>query len=202
MRVKHKSYQRSSQKNRKRTQHFRWLFLCIGLLLGLGSSYLIYETLSNPAHWRKVQKVASLPRETALASLKSLQEHLQVKPVPEPRFEFYNVLPQLEVKTQTPSPKPLYRPPVLTSESPKVARKTDQKTIQYFVHAAAFSHLKDADALKARLTLQGLHPQILTANASYRIIFGPFPSEQAAENMRKKLVEKQIYSTHIIKNPS
>ncbi|MFM8453727.1 MAG: SPOR domain-containing protein [Gammaproteobacteria bacterium] len=197
MRSKNKTYRQS----RKSKSNLGGLSLIIGLLLGAGSSYVIYQTLSKPEHWKKISEI---PQKAALDSLKVIQNQVQIKPVPEPRFEFYNTLPKLEVAQNqepvqavknTEIKKPLMQQ---DQASTSLLPRSTGTTNSYYVQGASFANIKDADALKAKLTLQGFQPKILSGNSQFKIIFGPFSSEHAAQAMRKKLAEKQIYSAQII----
>lgn len=81
------------------------------------------------------------------------------------------------------------------------------KIPHYIVQAGIFQGLTEADALKARLTLQGFAPQIQKVqtqdgHAWFRVTLGPFPSEPLALNQKKRLEDQKVRGILILQRPT
>ncbi len=113
-----------------------------------------------------------------------------------PRFEFYQLLPGMEVPLPEPTttttsaktpPKPT---PNLATTEKKLA------AAQYLIQAGTFRSLVNAESLKKRLGLKGLTPQIQKIEAEdgvwYRVTLGPFASEALALNQKALLAKEKI----------
>lgn len=126
----------------------------------------------------------------------------------QPKFEFYNLLPEMEVvlsdaevkeATRTP-PKPATEPapkskteggsPAPTSTQPPAAEPATGDT--YLVQLGSFTRKEDADRLKAQLALQGVQTQIqqVTINGKdtyYRVRTGALRGSQSLNDVRGRL---------------
>ncbi|MDT8451570.1 MAG: SPOR domain-containing protein [Gammaproteobacteria bacterium] len=96
---------------------------------------------------------------------------------PEPKFNFYTILPELELlipESETRPPK--NRQPESTSGSQPKSQPESNK--QYVLQAGSFQNKKDAEKLKATLALLGFqaHIQRVTVNntAWHRVRIGPY----------------------------
>ncbi|MFO1436199.1 MAG: SPOR domain-containing protein [Gammaproteobacteria bacterium] len=100
---------------------------------------------------------------------------------PKPRFDFYTILPEMEVKvpdwaSANPSAPP---PPVLEPGS-------------YVLQVASFQRFEDADKVKAKLALHGIVADIqrvvINGNETwFRVRVGPFKELERVDAMRSKL---------------
>lgn len=137
---------------------------------------------------KKDKKNISKPKKTKVVQKAQKKET--------PRFEFYQLLPGMEV----PLPEP-----TTTTASAKTASKpipnlaaTEKKlaAAQYLIQAGNFRSLVNAESLKKRLSLKGLTPQIQKIEAEdgvwYRVTLGPFASEALALNQKSLLAKEKI----------
>ncbi len=105
--------------------------------------------------------------------------------VEEPRFDFYTEL--------------------ANTESPTLDLKIPIKAINgYIVEAGSFSNMATADAIRAKLTLNGYSAKITTSKQAsgetkYKILLGTFTQEQKAKALQQKLKELDIDSTLVLK---
>lgn len=126
----------------------------------------------------------TLPTNTTPVKMVNAQKTKKPKPAPaeEPRFEFYNVLPNLEVSA---------------SNTPQKVSKLSQG---YELQVASVRQYKEADRLKAQLILMGYDVRIKkfnTKRGTYnRVSVGPYPSQHAAQ-LAKNALAKQQYKTII-----
>lgn len=101
----------------------------------------------------------------------------------EPKFEFYTMLPNAKVDAGVPEEE---------------SRASDQ---QFNLQVASYQEKQAAEALRARLILIGLKPQIDKTGSEertwYRVDLGPFESMRAADVVRHKLQDNGINGSMI-----
>lgn len=135
-------------------------------------------------------------------------------PRTKPRFDFYSILPEMEVvvpdkelRDKAP-PRPRPAPPPITPstqarpskpperqperQAPKPRPTTAGQGTSYFLQVASFRARPDAERVKAKLALLGVHAQIqrITINnrdTFHRVQAGPFRSKQALNQARALL---------------
>jgi cell division protein FtsN len=159
-----------------------WVWMLFGLGLGLIVAlgvYLRVPPTGAPAARTAPAATAprpSTPRQTATA------------PREENRFEFYEILPQLEVvvpESNEPATRPARQRPAAAPGS-------------YLVQAGSFSAAGDADRLQANLALLGFesHVQrVLIDGAAFnRVRIGPIDDVDAAKRAQRRLRDAGIDS--------
>jgi cell division protein FtsN len=160
-----------------------WVWMLFGLGLGLIVALGVYlrvpptgelTTLSGPVATTAPR--APAPRQTTTA------------PPEENRFEFYEILPQLEVvvpESNEPATRPARQRPAAAPGS-------------YLVQAGSFSAAGDADRLQANLALLGFesHVQrVLIDGAAFnRVRIGPIADLDAAKRAQRRLRDAGIDS--------
>lgn len=80
-------------------------------------------------------------------------------------------------------------------------------TKQYIVQAGLFQKINEADALKARLTLQGFQPRLQKirtqqGNDWFRVTLGPFLTESQAVQQKTRLEDHKIQGILILQRPN
>jgi len=133
------------------------------------------------------------------------------KPPPKPKFEFYTLLPEMEVVVpdeDLPAPSPAPTASSITDESgsadtavaagsaveedTQVDTETALKAGHYILQVASFKRMQDADGLKAQLTLLGYKPVVQTVAIDsnekwHRVRIGPYADRDALEAARIRL---------------
>lgn len=98
-----------------------------------------------------------------------------------PRFEFYTILPEMEVI-------------VPAKEAKNAARAMAPGA--YFLQAGSFKNMADADTLKARLALLGMEAKIEPVTVEddtwYRVRLGPFKDMDQLNKMLGDLRQNNI----------
>ena len=98
-----------------------------------------------------------------------------------PRFDFYTILPEMEVI-------------VPTKETKSHARPVGPGS--YFLQAGSFKNMADADTLKARLALLGMEAKIESVTVEddtwYRVRLGPFKDMDQLNKMLGELRQNNI----------
>lgn len=159
---------RGSGREKRSLPGFVWLLagLCIGLFVAL----LVYldKQPPVPADFGAAVK-KELDKMKQSSGTTTAKENTKTDKQPEPKFNFYTILPELEVlipDSETQPPK--NRNPV---GSPELNKK-------YVLQAGSFKNKSDAEKLKASLALLGFeaHIQHVTVNSTawHRVRIGPY----------------------------
>ncbi len=163
--------------------------MIFGLAIGLSVAFAIYMRDQN----RDVspQSVAQQP-----ASMATPMEMTQPVPEPEPevppaddtepRFSFYNMLPNFEV--------------VIPEEEADVSRDQEVKAIQqpgtYVLQAGSFGEVADADRRRAQLALLGIESRVqritIDDRTYHRVRIGPMTELDELNLLRSQLRQADI----------
>ncbi len=114
----------------------------------------------------------------------------------EPRFDFYEILPQFEVVV----------PEVDNGREPGRALATcrSRSRAAYVLQAGSFSALGDADRLKAKIALLGVESQIqrvtIDDDVFHRVRIGPISDFDRLNRIRRQLRDAQV-DTLLMKIP-
>ena len=151
-----------------------WIWLTLGILIGLGIAMF---TRMNGRYIDQVQTDPTVHQEPNSAE--------QIK---KPKFDFYTLLPELEVVIPDDEMQPLQK------------KRSTEKPADYkggfLLQAGSFQQFSEADSLKARLALLGVeaHIQSVDVNNSkwHRVRIGPSNDRQALETLRNQLRKNHI----------
>ncbi|GAB4295471.1 MAG: hypothetical protein Kow0096_12330 [Thiohalomonadaceae bacterium] len=168
-----------------------WLWLLAGLAVGLLVAFLIWLDklpLPKPAPARTaVEKPARTePKDTRSVKKETPPKapDSQVKEERKLAYDFYTLLPEMEVPVPDNEPTARGLPPA------PVAPGT------YVVQVGAFRTLKDADARKAELALLGLVSSIqvitIDSNTLHRVRIGPIKDLARLDQVRNTLRQNDI----------
>ena len=114
-------------------------------------------------------------------------------------YEFIHRLPTDEVVTNvTP-----YVPPA----SPTDDSRAGTESAAYLLQAASFRHRDDADAMRARLLLEGMQVAVNAVprpggGTWHRVLVGPFESKREMERTLSELRAKDIPAMQVASTPS
>ncbi len=161
-----------------------WVWMLGGLLIGLLVALLVYlrddlQTGSERATPAPVvEKGQSAPKQATINDKSGEQTDKK------PRFDFYNLLPEMEV---------FIPPQELATERERKAADS----ITYYLQVGSFRRTEDADRMRAQLALNNIesHIQRVTINDSqtwYRVRVGPFQSARKMDIVRNRLRAQSI----------
>jgi len=113
----------------------------------------------------------------------------------EPTFEFYTLLPEMEVVVNS-SPRPQSQ----TSQQekkPEISSKEDKNT--YLLQVGSFRKLSDADGFKAKLAFLGIESKVQTVTIDnkdtwHRVQVGPIIGRVKADAVKTQLKKNKIDS--------
>lgn len=180
---------RSSKRGRRQTTP-GWIWLLAGLVLGLIVALLVYK-YSDRIPAKPVP--AQIDRETEQADegpaplgASNPAQHEIEKP-PKPRFDFYTILPEMEVVVPEEQIKGKIKGGVPQVDQPGT----------YYLQAGSFRAFDQSDHLKAQLALLGLHAdiEIVTVNKGetwHRVRVGPFKNLDDLNRARALLKENNM----------
>ena len=158
-----------------------WVWMLFGLALGLIVALGVYLRVPPAGEPVRRTAAATAPRTASPRPTEAPRE--------ENRFEFYEILPQLEV-------------PVLDSSQPATQRARRQPPAaapgSYLLQAGSFSAAADADRLQASLGLLGFEAHVqrvlIDARVWHRVRIGPIADEKAAKRAQRRLRDAGIDS--------
>ena len=194
---------RVTGKNKKSLPGYIWLLS--GLAIGLFIAFIVYLD-KQPENTKDFGSAVQLELEKLKQQTKkknnavaSSTPKASVTAKKEPKFNFYTLLPELEVLI----PESETRPPANTSSSsstPKSKTSNSQHRTkkQYILQVGSFQNLSDAKKLKANLAFLGLEAGIqhVTVNkqAWHRVRTGPYQNKQQLYQKQKLLKQNDINS--------
>jgi len=150
-----RDYKSRANPGPKKQQTSGWTWFSAGLLVGLFTAGLIWLKFASPANNPQAppQAEASKPKQATIKP-KQVQKPLPTKP----NFEFYTVLPEMEVVV--PEPLPDLKNGTKKASAPVVSRTLPAAGTAYMLQMGSFRKHTDADRMKARLALLGIETEI------------------------------------------
>ena len=161
--------------------------MLFGLAVGLSVAAAVYmkdrrdDTAAAPARPEPASLQSALDENGETASTK------EPKKKEEPRFTFYDLLPNFEVVTQD------------ADEEPAASSAAPQAVVEpgvYILQAGSFSTHEDADRRRAELGMQGIasHIQRVKINDRnyHRVLIGPVEDLDELNMLRSRLHAAQI----------
>ena len=118
------------------------------------------------------------------------------EPPRKPRFEFYSILPEMEV--------PVHAEALPERTRGEPAAKEPEEGGRYLLQVGSFRGAEEADRLKARLALLGMEARIQTVSVNgrqtwHRVRIGPFASLREAYRTRDRLAQEEEMEAIVLK---
>lgn len=197
-----RDYKHIASSHARRRQSPPWVWLLAGLVIGLFIAFLVYlggheadNASAKPQPPTDSGSAALQPpqKKTPGPVKEEIKQANQTEPS-EPKFEFYTILPEMEIQvpehevTAPPRPKP-------PGSSNNVVRSTSRTG--YVLQVGSFRRHQDADRLKAQLALIGLQAdiQVVSLGAEdtwHRVRLGPYQDLRALDETRARLSEHNM----------
>lgn len=169
-----------------------WLSFLTGLLLGLTVAVVVYYMrLGAPPSGAATAPAPRVAEPRPAPEVVPQEDHSALAPpTPEtaPDFDFYKILPGVEVKV--PESELAAPAPAPTTGTPQ----TPTGGVAYLLQVGSFQNFADADQAKAQLALQGITSRIQRvvvggSEVWFRVQVGPYATAQAAQDMRARLLQ-------------
>ncbi len=176
---------RSTERGRRKPAP-PWIWAITGLSAGLLVAFLVFLQM-RPKPAPAVPQALSVPptRDSHKAPPATPRA---AAPPPRPRFDFYNLLPEMEVVVpdEQIQGEPL-QPGVKQVEAPGT----------YLLQAGSFRSRQQADQLRAKLALLGLETNVQTVSVDnsqtwHRVRVGPFSNLQELNDARALLLKNGV----------
>lgn len=191
-----------------------WLWVLVGMLLGIGLMLLVLAK-----DWMPLLRKKDLPQPNpqATAPKESEAPVAEAKAPPKKNYDFYQVLPEAEVvipdaelsakakAEQQARANAAATTPASPATAP-AAPANAAAAARYVLQAGSYPDPKAADEAKARLALAGFSAQIqpVTINGKtwHRVRVGPYASASALEAAKKSLADNGISAIALKEQPA
>lgn len=189
-----RDYKTRAHPKPKKQQTSGWIWFFIGLLVGLFAAGLVWLKFGQQSAAQVVTpKATQAPAQQQKKPEKETKAGRSLPP--KPRFDFYTILPEMEVIVPEPEPDP----------TPKQTHKKPIKSVPvatgstYMLQVGSFRKYADADRMKASLALLGIQAEIqkVTINNKdtyHRVRSGPYRNGQQVNKIRAQLQKNKISS--------
>ena len=173
-----------------------YVWLLTGLAIGLFFAFLIYldkQPKEEVSFTEAVKQELEKAKQARKAEKKSAAKNNDQSTSKEPRFDFYTILPELEVFI----PEPEIREPA--ANKPSINTQTAATTgKKYLLQAGSFRNNEDAERLKASLALLGVQSSIQSVSIKndtwHRVRIGPFSDTTVLRDTLKTLKQNNIHA--------
>lgn len=163
-----------------------------GLVIGLFVAFLVYLRMQAPPQQQVfVKETIPLPAEPPAAGIPqtAAKESRAPEPPPRPRFDFYTLLPEMEVVV----------PEKEITGTPKQGLPQVDQPGTYYLQVGSFRNGEQADRFKAEMALLGLETSIQKVTVDnkttwHRVRVGPFSDLDALNRTRRTLRERGVES--------
>lgn len=115
----------------------------------------------------------------------------------EPTFDFYTLLPEMEVVVDTPKLPP--KKTIVTSPPQPNPETKPENKVSYLLQVGSFKKAEDADSYRARLALLGIESKVQTVTIDnkdtwHRVQLGPIVGRDKADKLQRQLKQNNIDS--------
>ena len=197
-----RDYKHRVHRRKKKHSASPWLGVVTGLLIGLFVAFLVYIKMQANDSTTQVVIKESLPAQSAQEDVRDVRKEKKATITPpEPRFDFYNLLPEMEVIVpESEIEKPRTKPVTPDSSAASASAETIAGT--YYLQVGSFKNAEQADNLRAKLAFSGFETVIHKATLEisgksetfHRVRVGPFNNLDAANRSREKLIASGVDS--------
>jgi len=193
---------RVTNKQKKSLPGYVWLLS--GLAIGLFIAFIVYldkqpdnDSDFGSAVQLELEKLKQQAKSTT-SNQKSAAKNTTAEKK-EQKFNFYTILPELEVlipENETRPPEVKNNTVTSSSNSTSTSTSKPDKAKQYILQVGSFQNLSDAEKLKANLAFLGIQADIqrVTVNnqAWHRVRTGPYRDKKQLYQNQKTLKQNNI----------
>jgi cell division protein FtsN len=179
-----RDYAKRTTTRKQQAQVPGWVWMLAGLMVGLFIAFLVYlQQIGGPDALK--QKLATPHGKSTSTDTRSVKKTPATE-APKKKegisFDFYNILPELEV--------------VIPEEELKQNDTTREKST-YYLQVGSFKNSNDAESRKAQLFLLNFTPSVQTVTIDgnqtwHRVRVGPFTDRRKVDQARRRLQDSGI----------
>ncbi len=188
----------ASSKSKKKRNSPGWVWFVSGVLVGLFGAGLAWLKFTSPVSQTGALPAAGDPAGSARRA--SRGKAAEDGSPPPPRFDFYTLLPEMEVVIPEEELKgPASSKTAASTQSRQPSKIIEQEAEAYLLQMGSFRKHADADRMKARLALLDIPAEIqkVTINNKdtfHRVRSGPYESHSRMNELRTRLQRNSIKS--------
>lgn len=176
-----------------------WVWLCLGVLLGLVLSAVVLVKDWAPALRRHDGPAPNPEASAPKASEPGVADQAQADAAKKkPTYDFYSVLPEKEVVIPDAEISAKARAEAQARQQQAGAAAPPAAGSGYLLQVGSFPSATDADGMKAKLALQGfvasVQPVTINGQTWHRVRLGPFRSAGELESTKQKLAGAGIHA--------
>lgn len=194
-----KNYARDYSRRKHQDSRFSllpsWVWMLLGFIMGIACSGLYY--LYKPSFMAYF--FPNQPLSVSIPEQDPRKEDAKEEAERKIDFDFYTVLPKMEVQVAEAEPSTAVKPQATsTKPSSQTASKPSDTSIkeQYRLQIASFKLQDVAEELRTRLLLSGMKAYIEASRSGkdtwYRVFAGPYASLTEAEAAKEVLKQQNI----------
>ena len=182
-----RDYKHRVHRHKKRKHVSPWLGVITGLLIGLFVAFLVYIKMQSNGQPQQVFVKETLPAQSAGEDVRDVRkdDKATIPPPPEPRYDFYTLLPEMEIVVPEQE---------IRGKPEQGVRQVEQPGI-YYLQVGSFKNGEQADRLRAELAIKGLETEVQkvtidnnnTTETWHRVRVGPFSDLEPLNQARRKL---------------
>lgn len=181
----------SAPKKKQQKQSSGAVWFAAGLVTGLFIAGLAWLKLA-PTLCDEIGPQTAAPETPVIQQKASTPKQKEQKSLPpKPRFDFYTVLPEMEVLVPEPEEDESAEPVVAAGGTPVTGSA-------YMLQMGSFRKHGDADRFKANLALLGVEAKIQKVNNEqgvfHRVLSGPYRNRKEINEVRARLQQNRINS--------
>jgi cell division protein FtsN len=171
-----------------------WLSFVSGLGIGLGVAVLVFLWQQHPSHQVATEAPPAAP--TAAPDLPAVDTpdttptntNTPANTSALPKFDFYKILPEIEVKV----PEAELNAPAAPPAAKDAATNNATAATAYLLQIGSYQKFEEADQAKAQLALQGIQATIQRvvikgSDVWFRVHVGPYKTLQEVQRARANL---------------
>ncbi|HET7299800.1 MAG TPA: SPOR domain-containing protein [Oleiagrimonas sp.] len=178
-----------------------WLLVLIGIIIGAIGMGIVNHTGHMP-----ISRSDNGPQPTADTTSSDNSAGIAANAQPQkPRYDFYSVLPEKEVvipdaqiDAQARAEQQAGTTQGNTADNSTQTTASGNSGNPYLLQVGSFPNASDAEALKAKLALQGfradIQPVTINGQTWNRVRLGPYSSASALETAKNKLEAAGIHA--------
>ena len=188
---------RRNQPVKKKAAGGTLIGMFIGLVLGVGmAAGVVWYLNKSPLPFvEKVQQPAKSNGKNGEPTQPLVLPGKLGDPIPEKRFQFYDILPGKADAVPDKAPKPDAKKEDVKKDEAKKEESKESKT-PLFLQAGSFSTAQDADNQKAKLAFMGIEAvvqQVMVQEKTfYRVRVGPYIKIDELNKVRAELAKSGI----------
>jgi cell division protein FtsN len=183
-----------------------WLWVLVGMLLGIGLMALVLVK-----DWAPLLRRKDLPQPNPQATAPKESEPPVAEAKPKKNYDFYQVLPEAEVvipdaELSAKAKAEQQARANATTPATTGATQAPAASGRYILQTGSYPEPKAADEAKAKLALAGFVAQVqpVTINGKtwHRVRLGPYPSASELEAAKRSLAENGINAIALKEQPA